>query len=127
MRVGRGGFGSGGGCGDAGVAAQAASAKGRGAGERTPERRAGRSGVAKTRKHRGREPDWDDVGRRAVVLVAGLADVLAARHRMVGLAAGHSRLRRDDDLRVRSRTYDTKAGGLVGVGLLTPGVGEPGA
>ena len=28
---------------------------------------------------------------------------------------------------VRSRTYDTKAGGLVGVGLLTPGVGEPGA
>ena len=28
---------------------------------------------------------------------------------------------------VRSRTYDTKAGGLVGVGLLTPGLGEPGA
>ena len=28
---------------------------------------------------------------------------------------------------VRSRTYDTKAGGRVGVGLLTPGVGEPGA
>ena len=28
---------------------------------------------------------------------------------------------------VRSRTYGTKAGGLVGVGLLTPGVGEPGA
>ena len=29
--------------------------------------------------------------------------------------------------RARSRTYGTKAGGLVGVGLLTPGVGEPGA
>ena len=28
---------------------------------------------------------------------------------------------------VRSRTYGTKAGGLVGAGLLTPGVGEPGA
>ena len=28
---------------------------------------------------------------------------------------------------VRSRTYDTKADGLVGVGLLTPGLGEPGA
>ena len=28
---------------------------------------------------------------------------------------------------LRSRTYDTKAGGLVGVGLLTPGLGEPGA
>ena len=29
---------------------------------------------------------------------------------------------------VRSRTYDTKAGGLVGVGLLTPGLGgKPGA
>ena len=29
--------------------------------------------------------------------------------------------------RVRSRTVYTKAGGLVGVGLLTPGLDEPGA
>ena len=54
------------------------------------------------------------MGCRAVVLVAGLADVLAARHRMVGLGAGYARLRRDDDLRPADRAgVDAERGGAL--------------
>ena len=52
---------------------------GDGAEDRTPERKARRLGIAKTRKDATGEPDGHDVGRRAVVLVSSGAVICGQR------------------------------------------------